>query len=203
MCVKKTLHSDEINRKDVKDRRDEWKKSQSELPLPKLVFLDETRVNTGMTRLYARAPKGERIIDYTPDMRFESTSILSSVRLSGDCVPLVFEGALNGDIFKAYIKELLVPSLKASDIVIMDNLTSHKVSGIEEELKKAGVKVVYLPPYSPDLNPIEQMWSKIKEYLRKAKARTTEVLFDAIKSAFEQITTSDILGWFSNCGYSQ
>jgi len=167
-----------------------------------LVFLDECSVNTGMTRLYGRTVSSERIVDYTPDVRFERTSLLSSVRSNGDMVPLVFEGSLNGDLFKEYISKCLVPTLKEGDIVIMDNLTSHKVKGVVEPILAVGATVVYLPPYSPDLNPIEMMWSKIKAYLRKIKARTHEELMLAIADAFDLVSTSDILGWFNENGYS-
>jgi len=168
----------------------------------KLVFLDESGTNTGMTRLYGRAPSDERVVDYTPDVRFERTSILSSVRIGGNMVPLVYDGALNGELFKKYIAQCLAPTLSKGDIVIMDNLTSHKVKGVVEPIVAAGAKVVYLPPYSPDLNPIEMMWSKIKAYLRKVKARTKELLEKAIAEALERITASDILAWFEECGYS-
>jgi transposase len=172
------------------------------MEINKLVFLDESGTNTGMTRLYGRGPSAERVVDYTPDVRFERTSILSSVRLNGELVPFVFEGALNGELFKAYITQCLAPTLKKGDIVIMDNLTSHKVAGVVDPIIAAGAKVVYLPPYSPDFNPIEKMWSKIKAYLRKVKARTKESLEKAIADALDCVTTSDILAWFVDCGYS-
>jgi hypothetical protein len=124
----------------------------------KLVFLDESSINTGMTRLYGRGPRNERVVDYAPDVRFERTTILSSVRANGELVPCVFDGSLNGDIFKKYIAEFLVPTLKEGDVVVMDNLSSHKVEGVTEPIVAAGAKVLYLPPYSPDLNPIEMMW---------------------------------------------
>ena len=168
----------------------------------KLVFIDESGTNTGMTRLYGRAPRDKRVVDYTPDVRFERTSIISSVRLDGDIVPLVYDGALNGELFKAYINQCLVPTLREGDIVIMDNLTSHKVKGVVEPIIAVGAKVVYLPHYSPDFNPIEMMWSKIKAYLRKIKARTKELLEMAIADALDCISTSDILAWFTECGYS-
>jgi transposase len=171
------------------------------MAIDKLVFLDECGTNTGMTRLYGRGPSDERVVDYTPDVRFERTSLLSSFRLNGDMVPLVYDGALNGELFKKYIATCLVPTLKEGDIVIMDNLTSHKVPGVVDPIIDVGAKVVYLPPYSPDFNPIEMMWSKIKAYLRKVKARTKELLENAIAEALERITTSDILGWFTECGY--
>ena len=165
------------------------------------MFLDESGVNTGMTRLYGRGKGGDRVVDYTPDVRFERTTILSSVRANGDMVPFVFEGALNGDIFKEYVAKCLAPTLKAGDIVIMDNLSSHKVKGVVEPILAVGAKVLYLPPYSPDLNPIEMMWSKIKAYLRKVKARTKTLLEAAIAEALNSITIADILAWFAENGY--
>ena len=201
-AIKKTLHAVEQNREDVKAKRDEWRASQSAMDIDKLVFLDESGINTGMTRLYGRSSSKDRVIDYVPDVRFERTTILSSIRANGDMVPLVFEGALNGELFKAYISQCLVPNLHKGDIVIMDNLTSHKVNGVVEPIIAAGASVIYLPPYSPDLNPIEMMWSKMKAHLRKVKARTKELLETAIAEALEHITTSDILGWFNANGYS-
>jgi transposase len=166
-----------------------------------LVFLDETGINTGMTRLYGRAAASERVVDYTPDVRFERTTVLSSVRANGEMVPIVFDGSLNGDIFKEYVALFLVPTLKAGDMVVMDNLSSHKVSGGIEPITAAGANVIYLPPYSPDLNPIELMWSKIKAYLRRVKARTKETLEKALAEAINGITKSDILAWFKEHGY--
>ena len=168
----------------------------------KLIFLDESGINTGMTRLYGRSSDGERVIDYIPDVRFERTSILSSIRANGEMVPLVFEGALNGELFKEYVSQCLAPTLHKGDIVIMDNLSSHKVRGVIDPIIAAGASVVYLPPYSPDLNPIEMMWSKMKAYLRKVKARTKESLEAAVAEALNHITKADILAWFSEDGYS-
>lgn len=167
-----------------------------------MVFLDESGVNTGMTRLYGRAAKHERVVEAVPDTRFHRTTILSSVRLDGTTVPFVFEGALNGDIFRIYINQLLVPSLKPGDIVIMDNLSSHKVSGITEAIEAVGASVMFLPPYSPDLNPIELMWSKIKAILRKLKIRAKELMCNAIATAFDSISTDDIYAWFRHDGYN-
>lgn len=166
-----------------------------------LVFLDESGVNTAMTRLYGRAARCERVIEGVPDARFHRTTLLSTVRLDGSTVPLVFEGALNGDIFRVYIKQLLVPSLKSGDVVIMDNLSCHKVSGVVESIEAVGASVLFLLPYSPDFNPIELMWSKIKAILRKLKVREKERMDDAIAFAFDAITTSDIQGCFRHDGY--
>lgn len=183
-------------------KRKAWKKEQPSLDARQLVFLDESGVNTGMTRLYGRAAKHERVIDAVPDTRFHRTTILSSVRLDGTTIPLVFEGALNGDIFRAYVNQMLAPSLKPGDIVIMDNLSSHKVRGIAEAIEAVGASVMFLPPYSPDLNPIELMWSKIKAILRKLKICSKDLLDDALAFAFNSVSTSDISGWFKHDGYN-
>lgn len=169
----------------------------------KLVFLDESSVNTGMTRIYGRAFEGERVVDYVPDIRFQRTSIISSIRLDGSYVPMVFSGSLDGELFKAYLKEFLITTLSPGDIVIMDNLSSHKVAGVSEIIEGVGAKIMYLPPYSPDFNPIEQMWSKIKAFLRKIKARSTDTLYKAIKNAFSIVSKMDISGWFGCAGYSK
>jgi transposase len=167
----------------------------------KLVFIDESSINTGMTRLYGRASKGERVVDYTPDVRFERTTVLSSVRANGELVPCTFEGSLNGELFKEYVAKFLAPALKHGDIVVLDNLSSHRVKGAIDPIIAAGANVLYLPPYSPDFNPIEMMWSKIKAYLRMAKARTETMLEVAIAEALNSITVADILGWFMENGY--
>jgi transposase len=202
IALKKTLHAAEQNREDIKAKREEWKAAQPEMDANKLVFLDESGINTGMTRLYGRSTRGKRVDDYVPNARFERTSILSSVRLSGDLVPLVFEGSLNGELFREYVSKCLVPTLQEGDVVIMDNLTAHKVEGIADLILSAGAEVVYLPPYSPDLNPIEMMWSKIKAHLRKTKARTKQSLETAIGKALDFVSKSDIAGWFVKNGYS-
>jgi transposase len=166
------------------------------------VFLDESGINTGMTRIYGRSSSHQRVREAMPDTRFERTSILSSVRMDGTMVPLVFEGALNGDLFKAYVEHMLAPSLKPGDIVIMDNLSSHKVKGIAGAIEAAGASVMYLPPYSPDLNPIELLWSKVKAILRKLKVRTKDLMDHAISQALDAISLDDIAAWFRHDGYA-
>ncbi|MCD7947319.1 MAG: IS630 family transposase [Oscillospiraceae bacterium] len=172
------------------------------MDLSKLVFLDESGVNTNMSRLYARAQGGKRANDAVPLNTGVSTTILSSVRINGERVYTTFSGAVNGERFKEYLREFLVDSLHPGDIVIMDNLRSHKVAGVAELVASSGATILYLPPYSPDLNPIEQMWSKIKAYLRMVKARTVDSLHAAIPDAFDCVSSSDISGWFAACGYS-
>lgn len=201
---KKSIHAQEQNREDILEERYDWMDKQEFMDESKLVFIDEMSVNTGMTRLYGRGEKGERVVDYVPDERYKSETIISSVRLDGKIEPLMIEGSLNGDIFKTYLEECLIPTLRNGDIVIMDNLSSHKVDEVKEIIENASKNITlkYLPRYSPELNPIEEMWSKVKSYLRKVKARTTDTLFDALGKAFDLVSLKDISGWFKHSGYS-
>ena len=153
------------------------------------------------TRLYGRAPENERIIDYVPDVRFKRESVISGMRLNGIIAPLMFKGTLNGDIFKAYIKECLAPNLRPGNIIIMDSLSAHKVKGALEPIYEKGALVFFQPKYSPDLNPIEKAWSKMKAILRKLKPRTNDELLAAMKIALDSISALDIKGWFSCAGY--
>lgn len=154
-----------------------------------------------MTRLYGRAIKGERVNEYTPDIRFERTTIISSIRLNGEQAPFMFKGTLNGEVFSVYVREVLAPSLKTGDIVVLDNLSAHKVSGSLDPIYQRGAKVMFLPPYSPDFNPIELCWSKMKSILRSLKPRCIDSLLLAMKSALDRITELDIMAWFKHCGY--
>jgi len=166
-----------------------------------IVFLDESSINIGMTRLYGRAYGEERVIDYVPDVRFDRLSVLSSMRLDGTLVPLTYNGTLDGTLFLAYIKECLAPTLNEGDIVIMDNASAHKVKGVVDAIEAKGAYVLWLPTYSPDFNPVEQLWSKVKSYLRKVKARTFDALCLALKHAFDSISLSDIRAWFRLANY--
>ena len=186
----------------MKAERAAWIENQKDLDEKRLVFLDEFSVNTGMTKLYGRAKPGERIIDYVPDVRYESTTVLSSMRLNGECVYVTFPGAVNGNIFKLYIEKVLAPTLRLGDVVLMDSLSSHKVDGVKQMIAKAGADSAFLPRYSPDLNPAEPMISKIKTSLRRAKARSIDLLHDAIADAFDSVSAFDISSWFANYGYS-
>ena len=192
----------ERNRPDVVAKREAWPDSVASIDLDKLVFLDESGVNTNMSRRYARAYGGERATDAVPLNKGQSTTIRSSVRMDGTTVPMVFPGAINREKFKEYLRDYLAFSLRPGDVVIMDNLPCHKVMGVAELIEAAGAFILYLPPYSPDLNPIEMMWSKIKAYLRMVKARTTDALLSAIPLAFSKVIISDIQGWFAGAGYS-
>ena len=163
-----------------------------------LVFLDESGVNTNLTRRYGRARGKQRVMDSTPLNTPKTTTILSSVRTDGTTAHEFFSGALNGDIFQT----TLASTLHKGDVVVMDNLRCHKVKGVIEAIKNVGAHVLYLPPYSPDFNPIEMMWSKIKAILRKVKARTIDALISALPLAFDAVSVNDIYGWFQESGYS-
>jgi len=168
-----------------------------------LVFLDESSVNLAYTRLYGRAKNGARINEGIKDVRFERRSILSTIRLSGEQVPFMFEGTLNKELFAEYVQKQLAPTLNEDDIVVLDNCSVHKAKLVMETLEECGVKVLYLPPYSPDFNPIELMWAYVKRILRKIKARTTEALIDAMKIALDSVDSILFEAWFGHCGYAQ
>ena len=175
---------------------------QSRLELNRLVFIDEAGAKTNMTRLYGRAEKGARVVDLAPHGHWCTTTMISSIRLDGSTACMAVDGSTTGNVFCAYAEHVLVPSLRPGDIVILDNLASHKNQAALELIRKAGAEVRFLPPYSPDLNPIEKMWSKIKQILRSIKARTQEALLTAIARALECVTQEDAQGWFASCGYT-
>jgi transposase len=166
-----------------------------------LVFIDESGVQNNMTRLYGRIIGGERVKDSAPGGHWNNTTILSAIRIDGSTESMTIEGATDAEVFKVYISKILCPTLRPTDIIVLDNLRAHKVPRIREEIEKTGALLLYLPPYSPDFNPIEKMWSKIKTILRKMKARSDKQLYKAIQKAFGEITASDAAGWFESCGY--
>ena len=184
----------------MQEKRNEWKTLIKTLDVKHLYFLDESGVNTDMTRAYGRAQGGERVVGSVPLNTPKSTTILSSVCLKGTSVYTTYSGGTTGEKFVNYLKNDLIPTLGKDDIVIMDNLRSHHVKEVKETFEEAGIHYLYLPPYSPDMNPIEMLWSKIKSILRKLEIRTAEGLPDAIASAFQQVSPSDCLGWFSAAG---
>lgn len=154
-----------------------------------------------MTRLWGRAPKGERIAEATPQGHWKVLTTLGAMSLRGIDAAMTIEAATDAEIFLTYVEQVLCPKLKPGDVVIMDNLSAHKVSGIREPIESRGAQLIYLPPYSPDLNPIEKAWSKFKQFLRSAKARTAEALDQAITEALKTITADNAAAWFRHCGY--
>lgn len=169
----------------------------------KLVFLDECGVNTDMTRHYARAKSNERAADSAPVNTPCSTTILSSVRLNRQTAYTVYRGGTTAEQFAEYLKNTLLPTLSKDDIIVMDNMRSHHAKLVKTLLDTSRIHYLYLPPYSPDFNPIEKMWSKIKAYLRKVKVRAADELPDAIDRAFLTVCQSDCSGWFRSCCYVQ
>lgn len=174
----------------------------SPLAIKRFKFIDESGVNLAMTRLFGRAPRGERVVDAVPRNSGPNVTLIASLSRQGVEAVMTVEGATNGEVFRAYVEQVLAPTLVPGDIVVMDNLSAHKVAGIREAIESRGATLIYLPPYSPDLSPIEPCWSKIKAYLRTFKARTPEALDAAIAQALATITESDARGWFAHCGYA-
>ena len=195
------VHASEQKRPDIKLQREKWKETIKTLDVSKLVFLDESGVNINLTRRYGRAIGKERVHDYAPLNTPKSTTMLSSIRMDGTMIHKEFSGAVNREHFLDYVTNSLTPSLHSGDIVIMDNLRTHKVDGVQQTIQSVGAQVLYLPPYSPDFNPIEMLCSKIKSILRKWKARTLSQLHSSIPKAYSLISLSDIFAWFRETGY--
>ena len=168
----------------------------------RFIFVDETAVTTAMTRHYGRAPTGERAHDSVPRNYGAHTSVIGAMGLRGLLATLTVEGAVDTLCFDAYAERVLAPRLRRGDVVVLDNLTAHRASRIEEVAESRGAQVLWLAPYSPDFSPIEQCWSKIKAYLRGVKARTADELNHALAQAIGLVTKADIRGWFKHCGYS-
>jgi transposase len=193
---KKSLHAQERDTEENRKRREEFVQTLRSIPLDKLIFLDESGVSTQMTRLYARCTGGARIHEATPDGRWKILTILGAISTRGMIATMTIEAATDREIFLAYLDEVLCPKLRPGDVVVMDNLSSHKVQGVRERIEAAGAMLLYLPPYSPDLNPIEKAWAKLKQLLRAAKARTKEALDQAIAELLPLLTADDAKAWF-------
>lgn len=166
-----------------------------------MVFLDEFGCNAGMTRRYARAPKGKRVKGYAPINYGPNVSVLAAMRHDGITTAMRIPGPTTGEVFLAFLRQFLLPTLRPGDVVVMDNLSAHKVSGVQEVLAEAGARPYYLPPYSPDYNPIEMCFSKLKGILRAKAAETLEGLDQALTQAFNLISSQDTAGWVKHCGY--
>jgi len=183
------------------DEREQWKTLQEVLPLESLVFIDETWTKTNMTPLYSRAEKGKRVRDYVPQGHWKTTTFIAALRQEGLTAPMVVDGLINGELFLAYVKQILVPTLRTGDIVVLDNLSSHKVAGVKKTIESAGAKILYLPPYSPDFNPIEMVFSKLKTFVRKAKIRTRETLWNKLGELCDIFTPKECQNYLKHAGY--
>jgi transposase len=163
--------------------------------------IDEAGLNIAMPRLYGRAPRGERALGSAPQNYGQNVTILGALSYTGLEAGMTSEGATDADVFRADVREVLCPTLREGDLVIADNLSAHKAAGVQEAIAAQGARLLYLPPYSPDLNPIERCWSKIKTFWRAAKARTREALDEAVTRALDTGTEADARAWFAHCGY--
>ena len=181
--------------------REAWFESQPGLDPCKLIFIDETGASTKMARLRGRAARGQRCRAAIPHGHWKTTTFTAGLSLDGMVAPMVLDGPMNGVAFLAYIQQVLVPELEKGAVVIMDNLPAHKVTGVRKAIEEAGARLLYLPPYSPDFNPIELAFSKLKAALRKAAARTIPELWDVIADAIETFSRYECINYFAKAGY--
>lgn len=200
MYIRKNLYTLlNVNVPDVVQKRKDWTEQLLDYDKNKLVFLDESGINTDLTRIYGRSASGNRCVDKAPLNTPKNTTILSSIRLNGQTAYTTYQVGTNKDKFIDYLKNVLVLTLHDGDIVIMDNMRTHHAKAVREVIDNLKINVIYLPPYSPDFNPIEKMWSKIKSILRKMKIRVLDALPDAVEYAFSKVFSSDCFGWFASC----
>ena len=184
------------------EKRARWPEQLAGVDPARLVFVDESGANTQMTRWRGRAFSGQRLVATVPHGHYQTNTLISAIRLKGPRAPWLFDGAMDGEMFLAWVRQGLVPTLQKDDWVILDNLATHKVRGVREAIEGAGARLLYLPPYSPDFNPIENMWSKIKQILRSLAPRTRVELLEAARLAFNAISSADCLGFFLNARYA-
>jgi transposase len=196
---KKSLYASERDTEANRKRREEFVAKIRTVRPERLIFLDESGVTTSMTKLYARCLGGKRIHESTPGGHWKIMTILGAMSLRGMVATMTIEAATDAEIFLAYVEQVLCPALQLGDVVVMDNLSSHKVSGVRKLIAAAGAELLYLPPYSPDLNPIEKAWAKLKQLLRAAKARTKQSLEQAIAEALKLISADNVQAWFRLC----
>lgn len=185
----------------MKAARQAWFEMQPDLDPERLIFIDESGLSTKMARLRGWARRGMRCRASVPHGHWSTTTFVAGLTLSGMCAPMLLDGAMDGEAFKAWCEEMLAPVLRPGDTVIMDNLPAHKVAGIREAIEGAGATLLYLPPYSPDFNPIENGFSKLKAHIRKAAARTTEALQAAVASALKTFQPHECVAFFAHAGY--
>lgn len=182
-------------------RRQEWFEGQVDLDPERLVFIDETWASTNMARLHGRTPKGERLRAGIPHGHWKTTTFVAGLRLTGMMATMVLDGPINRDAFQAYVEQVLVRELRPGDIVIMDNLSSHKGNAIRQAIEAAGARLLFLPPYSPDFNPIENAFAKLKALLRAAAERTVDALWTTIGSLIDRFTPDECANYFAAAGY--
>jgi transposase len=195
------LHAAEQNRPDVAKARAEWRENQPGLNPGKLIFIDETATKTNLVRLYGRSARGTRLVDTSPHGHWKTSTFIAGLREDGLVAPAVFDGAINGELFLAYIEQVLVPTLRPDDIVLMDNLAAHKRPAVRQAIEAAGAAVRLLPAYSPDLNPIEQVFAKLKALLRAKALRTVDALWNALGSITGCVSPEECRNFIRHAGY--
>ncbi len=199
---KKSLRAAEQDRPDIAWARRLWRREQPQLSAERLVFIDETWAKTNMARQYGRAPRGQRLDAAVPHGHWKTSTFVAGLRCDGIVAPFVIDCAMNGAIFRTYVDEVLAPELRPGDIVVMDNLGSHKVDGIRQSIERRGATLRYLPPYSPDLNPIELAFAKLKAMLRAAAARSLHQLWDRIGILLQCFSPNECANFFRHAGYA-
>jgi transposase len=202
ITLKKTLHASEQDRADIARRRNRWKTHQGRLDPQRWVFIDETWAKTNMTRRHGRCSRGTRLIAKVPQGRWRTLTFLAALRHDRITAPCVIDGPINGTSFRAYIEQFLVPTLSPGDVVVMDNLGSHKSQAVRRLIRAAGAKLFFLPRYSPDLNPIEQVFAKLKTLLRKTDPRTIEATWRNIGDLLDRFTPQECANYLANAGYA-
>ncbi len=200
---KKQVRAAEQDREDVAAARAEWRGRQAALDPARLVFPDETWATTNMARRHGRAPRGRRVVDAVPHGHWRTTTVVAALRAEGIVAPLVLDGAVDGPAFLAYVERFLAPALRPGDVVVMDNLGSHKVAGVREAVEAAGATLRYLPPYSPDLNPVEMAFAKLKALLRAEAARTVEALWAAVGRLVARFPPGECIRYLAHCAYGR
>ena len=196
------MRAQEQLREDVAAARACFFDQLKDVPLRDVVVLDESYATTQFTRLRGRAVRGARVAQRVPHGRWKTLTVLAAMTVEGVLTAAAIDAATDADVFRTFIGDALTPCLRPGQVVVMDNLAAHKVTGVREAVEAAGCRVLYLPPYSPDLSPIEPMWSKVKQALRSAAARTVEGLVEAVGVALGTVTAGDCLGYFRHCGYT-
>lgn len=196
------MSASERRRPEVVEARETFRTVLATRKAEDLVFVDESGVTTKLTRLYGRAPKGERVPEAVPHGRWKVTTILGALGTAGMQAGMTIETSTDADIFQVFVEQVLGPTLRAGQVVVMDNLSAHKQERVRELIEARGCQLQYLPPYSPDLTPIEAAWSKVKTHLRAWKARTQEALEAGVSTALKAITAQDARGYFGHCGYA-
>jgi transposase len=199
--LKKTVHADEQRRPDVAADRRRWQDTQPLHDAGAYIFIDESGVTTDLLRRYGRSPRGVRLRDYTPYGHWQTHTVVAGLRVDGLVAPAVFDGPIDNPTFLAYVEQVLVPTLRPGDVVVLDNLTMHKQPEVQAAIERVGAWIRFLPPYSPDFNPIEQAFAKLKAFLRAARPRSFDQVVELVAIALDLFSPAECLNFVRHCGY--